>query len=103
MFFRERWIGKSSALFYREKPGWQAFYTGMMFGVKRQTQQFRVGDIVRMKKKHPCGSFEWEVLRTGVDVRIKCAGCGRMVLLPRIKFVRAMREVVGPAEQKDDR
>ncbi|MBO8127849.1 MAG: DUF951 domain-containing protein [Peptococcaceae bacterium] len=63
--------------------------------------KFQVGDIVRMKKKHPCGSFEWEVLRTGVDVRIRCVGCGRVVLLPRIKFVRAMRGVVGPAGEQD--
>lgn len=54
----------------------------------------RVGDIVRMKKAHPCGSDRWEVLRTGVDFRVKCLGCGRVVLLPRSKFLKGVREVV---------
>ena len=49
---------------------------------------FAVGDIVRMKKPHPCGSCEWEILRVGMDVRLRCRGCGRMVLLSRRKFER---------------
>ena len=44
--------------------------------------QFSVGDIVQMKKDHPCGSNQWEILRTGIDFRIKCCGCGHMVMLP---------------------
>ena len=44
--------------------------------------QFRIGDIVQMKKKHPCGSQEWEVLQLGSDMRIKCRGCGHIVLIP---------------------
>ena len=47
---------------------------------------FSVGDIVQMKKSHPCGSAQWEILRTGIDFRIKCCGCGHMVMLPRAKF-----------------
>ena len=47
---------------------------------------FSVGDIVQMKKSHPCGSDKWEVLRVGMDFRIKCLGCGHMVMLPRVKF-----------------
>ena len=38
--------------------------------------QYEVGDIVKLKKKHPCGSFEWEILRVGADFRLKCQGCG---------------------------
>ena len=44
---------------------------------------FSVGDIVILKKKHPCGSFRWEVLRVGQDIRIRCKECGRMVMLSR--------------------
>lgn len=51
-----------------------------------------VGDILRLKKRHPCGSERWEVLRTGVDVRIKCCGCGRIVLIPRDKLLRSVRD-----------
>ena len=42
-----------------------------------------IGDILKMKKPHPCGSNTWEVLRTGMDIRLKCTGCGRQVMLPR--------------------
>lgn len=58
-----------------------------------QRKQFNLGDIVRMKKQHPCGSHTWEVLRTGADVKIKCQGCGRMVMLPRLEFEKRMVRV----------
>lgn len=60
--------------------------------------EFRVGDIVRMKKTHPCGSDEWEIIRVGADFRLKCTGCNRRVMLPRTRFERAVKEVVHPAE-----
>ena len=40
---------------------------------------YEVGDIVKLKKPHPCGSYEWEILRVGADFRLKCMGCGHMV------------------------
>ncbi len=45
----------------------------------------QVGDILTMKKPHPCGSKQWKVLRTGMDFKLKCAGCGHEVMLPRSK------------------
>lgn len=45
--------------------------------------QFEVGQIVKLKKKHPCGNFEWEILRVGADFRLKCLGCGHQVMLAR--------------------
>ncbi|MEG0721055.1 MAG: DUF951 domain-containing protein [Lachnospiraceae bacterium] len=47
------------------------------------TQQYEVGDQVRMKKKHPCGSYQWEILRVGADFRLKCVGCGHQIMLSR--------------------
>ena len=44
---------------------------------------YEVGDIVRMKKKHPCGSFEWEILRVGADFRLMCTGCGHQIMFAR--------------------
>lgn len=44
---------------------------------------FEVGDIVKLKKPHPCGSYEWELLRVGMDIRLKCLGCGHQVMLKR--------------------
>ncbi|NPV53421.1 MAG: DUF951 domain-containing protein [Firmicutes bacterium] len=58
--------------------------------------KFRIGDIVQMRKQHPCGSFEWEVMRVGADFRIKCLGCGRVVMLPRAKFERSVKAVKTP-------
>ena len=52
-----------------------------------------VGDIITMKKAHPCGSFEWEVLRTGADFRLKCIGCGHEVFGPRSKFEKRIKQV----------
>jgi len=51
----------------------------------------RLGDIVRLKKPHPCGSYEWEVVRLGADIGLRCLGCGRRVLLPRDRFRRRVR------------
>lgn len=59
-----------------------------------------VGDIVKMKKAHPCGSDEWEITRTGMDFGMKCCGCGHFVMLARTKFEKAAKAVVKSAEQK---
>lgn len=64
--------------------------------------KFYLGDIVQMKKQHPCGSYEWEVLRLGADVKIKCVGCGRLVMLPRSKFQKGVKKIIksnAPEEQ----
>ncbi|MEJ2748534.1 MAG: DUF951 domain-containing protein [Anaerolineae bacterium] len=53
-----------------------------------------LGDVVRMRKKHPCGSYEWEVVRLGTDVGIVCLGCGRRVLLPRSTFNKRLKTIV---------
>ena len=47
------------------------------------TYQYEVGDIVKLKKQHPCGSSEWEILRVGADFRLKCEGCGHQVMVTR--------------------
>ena len=53
----------------------------------------QVGDILTMKKEHPCGSKQWEVLRTGADFRLRCCGCGHGVKGPRSKFEKNIRQV----------
>lgn len=45
--------------------------------------EIQIGDIVKLKKAHPCGINEWEILRVGMDFRLKCVGCGRQVMVPR--------------------
>lgn len=53
----------------------------------------QVGDILKMKKQHPCGSSEWEVLRIGADFRLKCVGCGHQIMIPRVKAEKNVRGV----------
>ena len=55
--------------------------------------RFAVGDIIRMKKPHPCGTYEWEILRVGADFRLKCTGCGRQVMVPRKLVEKNTREI----------
>ena len=54
----------------------------------------RVGDTLEMKKKHPCGQSHWQVLRVGMDFRIKCLGCGHEVMAPRKKIERNIKKIV---------
>ena len=51
-------------------------------------KEYNIGTKVIMKKQHPCGTNLFEVVRTGVDIKIKCVNCGRIVMLPRIDFCR---------------
>lgn len=53
----------------------------------------KVGDILTLKKQHPCGSREWEVLRTGADFRLKCRGCGHQIMIPRKQAEKNIRQV----------
>ena len=52
---------------------------------------FKLGDVVRLKKAHPCGGFEWEVVRVGADIRIRCLSCDRRVLMPRSALEKRLK------------
>jgi hypothetical protein len=56
--------------------------------------QIRLGDVVRLKKKHPCGSYEWRVIRVGADIGIKCLKCQHYVLLERSFLERRIKTFV---------
>lgn len=60
---------------------------------------FNLGDIVQMKKQHPCGTYEFEIIRVGADIKIKCTRCGRIVMIPRSKFVKGAKKIVIKAEK----
>jgi hypothetical protein len=55
---------------------------------------YKLGSIVEMKKGHPCGANEWEIVRLGADIKIKCTKCGRIVMLPRIEFNKKIKKVI---------
>lgn len=63
---------------------------------------FAIGDIIQMKKKHPCGSDKWEIWRMGIDFGIKCCGCGRKIMMPRAKFEKAVKAIVKPKDSKKE-
>ena len=54
----------------------------------------RLNDVLQMKKAHPCGSDRWLVLRTGMDFRLRCCGCGHEVMLPRSKAEKNIRKIL---------
>ena len=56
-------------------------------------------DLVRLKKPHPCGSYEWKILRTGIDFRMRCEGCGHEVMLPREKLEKRVRRIIRNGEE----
>ena len=58
-----------------------------------------LGDILEMKKEHPCGSKEWLVLRTGMDFRLRCQGCGHELMLPRSKAEKAIKKLISEEEK----
>lgn len=59
-----------------------------------EEKQFELNDVVEMKKAHPCGTNRWKIIRLGMDIRIKCEGCGHSVMLPRREFAKKMKKVV---------
>ena len=62
------------------------------------TIEINLGDVVRLRKAHPCGSYEWEVVRVGADIGIKCLKCQRRVLLERGVFERRVKELVSRSD-----
>ena len=51
-------------------------------------------DIVELKKPHPCGSVTWAVLRVGMDIKLRCSGCGHELMLPRSKAEKAIKKIL---------
>ena len=66
-------------------------------------QEIRLGDVVLTRKQHPCGYSEWTVIRTGADIKIRCSGCGRIVMMDRETFLKRRKKVLSqgpdPAQQ----
>ena len=60
-----------------------------------------IGDKLKMKKAHPCGAFEWEVLRVGIDFRLKRTGCGHMIMIPRKQAEKNVKQIISPAVAND--
>ena len=61
---------------------------------------FKLNDIVEMKKPHACGTNRWEIIRVGVDIKIKCVNCGREVMIDRLEFIRKLKKVLGEENEE---
>lgn len=66
-------------------------------------EEIRIGDRVLMRKAHPCGSSEWTVIRIGADIKVKCNGCSRIVMMDRADFVKRRKKVLeqGPVPEAE--
>ena len=61
--------------------------------------ELQLGDLVQMRKTHPCGSDKWTVIRVGADIKIRCSGCGRIVMMDRADFTKRMKKVIEHAKE----
>ncbi|MBC2133819.1 DUF951 domain-containing protein [Listeria innocua] len=64
-----------------------------------EKKHFDLNDIVEMKKSHPCGTNRFKIIRMGMDIRIKCEGCGHSVMIPRREFERKVKKILVKAEE----
>jgi hypothetical protein len=69
-------------------------YFSVQVGFRRTNMDVRVGDILEMKKQHPCGNKRFQVLRVGMDFKIKCEQCGHEIMLPRVKAEKNIKKII---------
>lgn len=67
-----------------------------------EKKEYQLGDIVQMKKAHPCGTNEMKIIRMGMDIRIKCKGCQHSVMLPRSKFEKRLKKVLQSVKGEEE-
>ena len=63
-------------------------------------ESYDLYDIVEMKKGHPCGENRWQIIRLGMDIRMKCKGCGHSVMIPRKEFDKKIKRVLEKTNEK---
>lgn len=63
-----------------------------------ENKDYKLNDIVIMKKGHPCGTNKWQIIRLGADIKIKCLNCGRVVMIPRIEFNKKIKKIVSEGD-----
>ena len=85
-----RWLISANGKMYNHKKAFDEFW----YIDWRQRANYKVGDIITLKKGHPCGENKWEILRTGVDIKLKCLGCDRQIWLSRIDFEKRVRRIL---------
>lgn len=59
---------------------------------------YRVGDVFEFKKSHPCGGNHWKIIRAGVDCKLECVTCGRVIMIPRVELAKKIKKVITKIE-----
>ena len=59
-----------------------------------ENKNYKLGDRLVLKKGHPCGTNDWEVVKLGADIKLKCTGCGRLVFIPRIELNKKIKKII---------
>jgi hypothetical protein len=80
----------------------RAFLCGIIV-LHYATMDLHLDNIVRLRKPHPCGGYEWRVVRLGADIGAVCTTCGRRVMMPRSKFEKQVKQIVQCASGAGDR
>ena len=66
------------------------------------SKAFNLNDVVEMKKGHPCGENKWKIIRMGADIRIRCLGCERSVMIPRVQFSKKIKRVLEKGQKEEE-
>jgi len=77
-----------------DTPRWLCYAIPELTKGNAMPLDIRLDDVVQLRKPHPCGSYEWRVVRVGADIGLRCLKCNRRVLLPRRKFERSVKKIV---------
>ena len=64
-----------------------------------ESKKYKLGDRLVLKKGHPCGTNDWEVVKLGADIKLKCTGCGRLVFIPRIELNKKIKKIIEKESQ----
>ncbi len=64
-----------------------------------ESKNYKLGDRLILKKGHPCGTNDWEVVKLGADIKLKCTGCGRLVFIPRIELNKKIKKIIEKESQ----
>lgn len=68
--------------------------------MKNQIRMYHEGDILQFKKNHPCGADTWKVIRPGVDMKLECMGCKRVIIIPRIDTNKRLKKIIFENKQE---
>ncbi|HIT38338.1 MAG TPA: DUF951 domain-containing protein [Candidatus Onthousia faecipullorum] len=64
-----------------------------------ESKNYKLGDRLVLKKGHPCGTNDWEIVKLGADIKLKCTGCGRLVFIPRIELNKKIKKIIEKESQ----